>query len=84
MINRLRGIGRVIAGKDFILTFGKHKGKSLWLILYNDPSYILWLDREGAIDIEDWIVEKANEEVDHQRSQRGFNPDGMAEFLTNY
>ena len=36
---------------DYIINFGKHKGKSLGWISINDPSYLVWLVKENVM----WI-----------------------------
>jgi len=37
---------------EFVVEFGKHKGKSLEQIAEDDNAYILWLDRENVLSIE--------------------------------
>ena len=37
---------------EFVVEFGKHKGKSLNQIAEDDNAYILWLDRENVLSIE--------------------------------
>ena len=37
---------------EFVLEFGKHKGKSLERIAEEDNAYILWLDREDVLVID--------------------------------
>jgi hypothetical protein len=34
--------------KDYVLTFGKYKGKTLEFILHERPSYIIWLSENIA------------------------------------
>ena len=36
--------------KDFKMKFGKYRGLSLRKILYIDPSYILWLNKENVLE----------------------------------
>jgi hypothetical protein len=31
---------------ETVLTFGKHKGKTIRVVLENDPSYIVWMAEE--------------------------------------
>ena len=34
---------------DYIITFGKHNGKTLGWISINDPGYIVWLVKENIV-----------------------------------
>ena len=44
-----------------VLTFGKHKGKSVEWVLNNEPGYIVWLEEEKICDIEQEIYNLAQE-----------------------
>ena len=47
---------------DYILTFGKYKDMSLYYILDNDPSYILWLDENNVLEnIDEDVLAEAEE-----------------------
>jgi len=43
------------------IIFGKYKGKSFRYILKENPSYILWLDRENIVKMPSSLVNKARE-----------------------
>ena len=49
----------VITKKTDLLTFGKFKGKSIQFVLYEQPSYILWLNENDILSISDDIVIEA-------------------------
>lgn len=49
---------------NYVLTFGKHNGVKLCNVLINDPSYILWLNREGILLITEDLLDEANSFVD--------------------
>lgn len=44
-----------------ILTFGKHKGKSVEWVLENAPGYIVWLEEEKICNVEQEIYNLAQE-----------------------
>jgi hypothetical protein len=41
----------------FVVEFGKHKGKTLEQIAEQDNAYILWLDQENVLNIEQEFLE---------------------------
>jgi len=44
------------AGFGHIMTFGKHKGKSLAQILDEDYGYIIWLSEENVLSIDEKVT----------------------------
>lgn len=42
-----------------ILTFGKHKGKTVESILDDNPDYLVWLVEEGICQVSDEIYNEA-------------------------
>lgn len=46
-------------GFDYVMTFGKHKGKTLLEILDESPSYIVWLAENDIIKIPDDLLTMA-------------------------
>jgi hypothetical protein len=51
---------------DFVISFGKHSGKTLDQIAEVDNSYILWLDREGILKVEKEFLDACKED-EYQR-----------------
>jgi hypothetical protein len=49
MINRIWSISY---SADFIMPFGKYKGRSLDSISDDDPGYVIWLADENVLEIE--------------------------------
>lgn len=49
------------AGSNHVLSFGKYKGKTILQVLEKDPSYIIWLNDNKILNIEEQIVEEAIE-----------------------
>lgn len=46
-------------GFDYVMTFGKHKGKTLLQILDESPSYIVWLAENDVVKIPDDLLTMA-------------------------
>jgi len=42
---------------DWVMTFGKYKGRTLDEISNNDPSYVVWLSDEKVLKIEKEFLE---------------------------
>lgn len=55
-----------IAGLNYMLGFGKHKGEYLGNLLVRDPQYILWMSENNVLKIEPSIVQAAEIEVEEQ------------------
>jgi cellulose synthase/poly-beta-1,6-N-acetylglucosamine synthase-like glycosyltransferase len=56
---RSRSKNKEVVGSDYILTFGKHKGKALWWVLMNDCGYVVWLVDNDVLSVSDGIYEEA-------------------------
>lgn len=48
------------------LSFGKYKGKTIEYVLNENPSYILWLDREQIVYLPTPIISEAEEKLSHR------------------
>lgn len=59
-MNDRGGYRQIISSRDDELTFGKHKGKSIYWILEHEPGYILWLDDEKIVQFPVEIVNDAD------------------------
>lgn len=46
-------------GSNYVMTFGKHKGKTLIQILDESPSYIVWLAEKDVVKIPDGLLTTA-------------------------
>jgi hypothetical protein len=46
-----------VCSKDFVLTFGKYKGKKLEDIAEIDPYYVIWLSEDQILKIDDDFME---------------------------
>lgn len=46
-----------------ILTFGKYTGQTVLSVLVDDPSYIVWMDKNGKWKLKTRIVETAQQAV---------------------
>jgi uncharacterized protein (DUF3820 family) len=46
-------------GFNFVMKFGKHKGKTLIQILDEEPSYIIWLSENNVVKIPDDLLTMA-------------------------
>jgi uncharacterized protein (DUF3820 family) len=46
-------------GFDFLMYFGKHKGKTLVQILDESPSYIIWLSENNVFKVPDGVLTMA-------------------------
>ena len=77
-MNDRNGFRQIIASRDDELTFGKHKGKSIYWILEHAPSYILWLNDEKIVQLPEEIVNEADmysrEEEDLDSWYGGIDP----------
>lgn len=49
------------------LSFGKYKGKTIEYVLNENPSYILWLDREQIVYLPTPVISEAEEKLSHKR-----------------
>ncbi len=49
---------------DYIITFGKHKGKTLGWIANNYPGYIIWLVEKDILWIKSKIVSDCRDLID--------------------
>ena len=67
--------------EDYVMTFGKHKGKSLFQIADDDPTYLDWAadtfdgvagDRIRAAGKQPWIERAINNAVYEDRDDRRF------------
>lgn len=58
-MNDRGGYRQIISSRDDELTFGKHKGKSIYWILEHEPNYILWAYDERIIQFPREIVDDA-------------------------
>lgn len=63
-------IRQVVKNYGEKITFGKHKGKTFQWILDNEPSYLLWLDREEIVDMPEDLVEAATKKEKAERLNR--------------
>lgn len=52
-------IERVFKSKSDVIRFGKFKNKTVGYVLVNEPSYIIWLHKDGVIAIPEEIVKEA-------------------------
>ena len=59
-----------IGSLAYKLNFGKYKNSRLDLVLYEDPSYILWLKKENILNLTERIVKKAEEVKEEQFEQK--------------
>lgn len=57
------------------ITFGKYKGKTFQWILYNEPSYLLWLDMEEIVDMPEDLVKAAVKQNKEQNLIQNHIPD---------
>jgi len=49
--------------RDYAITFGKHRGKTLGLIAKKDPGYIVWIFKKNLFWIDSALVMSCQEEV---------------------
>lgn len=56
---RSRSKVKEVVGSDYVLKFGKHKGKAIWWILMNDCGYVVWLVDNNVLSLSDGIYEEA-------------------------
>lgn len=64
----------------YIFTFGKHKGKTVKEVMFEDPSYLLWADDNvEGFELSDYLRDKAeqidNEMNDYEPTYEDLNPD---------
>lgn len=67
---------QTIKAKTDLLTFGKHKGHSIEFVLATEPSYVLWLNENGVVEIPDSIVLEAEENDGYDEDPDWFVYDG--------
>ncbi len=65
---RNRSKNKEIVGSDYILTFGKHKGKALWWVLMNDCGYVVWLVDNDVLNVSEDIYSEAKNHYDDMDS----------------
>lgn len=53
-----RSKSKEVVGSDYILTFGKHKGKAIWWVLMNDCGYVVWLVDNNVLNVSEDIYEE--------------------------
>ena len=54
-------VRQVVTKRTDVLTFGKHKGKTIAAVLKDEPSYILWLDAEEIVEFPDDVLSDARQ-----------------------
>jgi hypothetical protein len=47
---------------DTVFTFGKHKGKSVRFVIYNDTKYIEWCISENLVEFDNKVLLKLEDE----------------------
>ena len=67
------GLGRKNkkASLYYVVTFGKHKGESLGAILAVDPKYIIWLEENKALEMDEKIVLSARTTIENDEASFG-------------
>ena len=50
---------KLYEGFDYVVTFGKHKGKTLMQILDESPSYVVWLAKNNVVKIPNDLLMRA-------------------------
>lgn len=85
-MNDRNGYRQIISSRDDELTFGKHKGKSIYWILEHEPGYILWLSDEKIVQFPVDILEDAQNYADEQEdySDDDFLWEGWADDFDPY
>jgi hypothetical protein len=56
---RSRSKNKEVVGSDYILMFGKHKGKALWWVLMNDCGYVVWLVDNDVLSVSEDMYSEA-------------------------
>ena len=56
-----RSKNKAVVGSDYVLEFGKHKGKAIWWILMNDCGYVVWLVDNDVLSLSDGIYEECKD-----------------------
>lgn len=56
---RSRSKVKEVVGSDYVLTFGKHKGKAIWWVLVNNPGYLVWLVDNDILNLSQDIYDEA-------------------------
>ena len=51
--------------RDYMLTFGRHKGNTLEYVSRIDPSYIIWLSENVLKGMDNDIVQEAADDVEY-------------------
>lgn len=60
---RNRSKHKEVVTAEYVLTFGKYKGKSLGWVLSNEPGYIIWLVDNDALAVADDVVDEAKKYI---------------------
>lgn len=58
VIHMFKKFKKTYVGFSYIMPFGKYKGKTLFDISEENPSYISWLDKEKIYNVEDDLLIK--------------------------
>ena len=56
---RSRNKVKETVGSDYVLTFGKYKGKALWWVLMNDCGYLVWLVDNDVLSVSEDMYSEA-------------------------
>jgi len=70
-----RSKNKEAVGSDYVLEFGKHKGKAVWWVLMNDCGYVVWLVDNDVLSLSEGIYEECKD--------RYSDMDDMDDMLTN-
>jgi hypothetical protein len=54
-----RSKNKEVVGSDYVLEFGKHKGKAIWWILVNDARYLVWVVDNDVLNLSQDIYDEA-------------------------
>jgi len=53
-----RSKNKEVVGSDYVLEFGKYKGKAIWWVLMNDSKYVVWLVDNDILSVSEDIYEE--------------------------
>lgn len=78
---------QIITNKTDLLSFGKHKGKSVGVVLKTNPGYLLRLNTMGFIELPESLAIEAEEESESRntrdtyssRDRRQYTPGEMGD-----
>lgn len=56
-----RSLKPKIENESYVLTFGKHKGKTVEWVLAHEPSYLVWLDDNKYVELSQELYNTAEE-----------------------